>query len=92
MQIDVDHVAKLARLGLSEEEKTLFAKQLSAILEFADNLKKLDTENVPPTSQAIETKNIYREDKVIPCGNIEDILANAPDKEQHMFRVPKIIE
>ena len=92
MQIDVEHVARLARLGLSEEEKKLFAKQLSAILDFADNLQKLDTQDVPPTSHAIPMKNIFREDKVIPCENIEDILANAPEEEEHMFKVPRILE
>ncbi|MDD5594593.1 MAG: Asp-tRNA(Asn)/Glu-tRNA(Gln) amidotransferase subunit GatC [Candidatus Margulisbacteria bacterium] len=92
MKIDVEHVAKLARLGLTEEEKTLFAQQLSAILDFADNLKKIKTDDVPPTAHAIALKNIYREDKVIPCRNVEDIMANAPDEENHMFRVPRIIE
>jgi aspartyl-tRNA(Asn)/glutamyl-tRNA(Gln) amidotransferase subunit C len=92
MQIDVEHVAKLARLGLSQEEKALFARQLSAILDYADNLKKLDTENVTPTSHAVALKNVYREDKAVPCANVESILANAPDEVNHMFRVPRIIE
>lgn len=89
---EVEHVAKLARLGLSEEEKELFAKQLSAILDFADNLKKLDTKDIPPTSHAILMKNVLREDKVTPCKNVDDILANAPEEEERMFRVPRIIE
>jgi len=92
MQIDVEHVARLARLGISEEEKKLFAKQLSAILDYANNLQKLDTKNVPPTSHAIPMKNIFREDKVVPFENVDDILANAPEEEAHMFRVPKILE
>ena len=92
MQIDVEHVARLARLGLSAEEKELFAKQLAAILDFADNLKKLDTKDVPPTSHAIPMKNILREDKALPCDNVDDILANAPEAEEHMFKVPRIIE
>lgn len=92
MKIDVGHVAKLARLGLSEEEKKLFAEQLSAILEYADILKKLDTKDIPPTSHAIPMKNVLREDKVIPCENAGDILANAPEEEKHMFRVPRILE
>jgi len=92
MQIDVEHVARLARLGLSEEEKKLFSQQLSAILDYADNLKKLDTKDVPPTSHAIPMKNVFREDKVIPCENVEEILANAPEEEEHMFRVPRILE
>ena len=92
MKIDVGHVAKLARLGLSEEEKKLFAEQLSAILEYADILKKLDTKDISPTSHAIPMKNVLREDKVIPCENAGDILANAPEEEGHMFRVPRILE
>jgi aspartyl-tRNA(Asn)/glutamyl-tRNA(Gln) amidotransferase subunit C len=92
MQIDVDHVAKLARLGLSEEEKKLFGGQLAAILDYANILKKLDTENVPPTAHAIPLSNILREDKVVPCGQIEAIMANAPEAEDHMFKVPKIME
>lgn len=91
MQIDVEHVARLARLGLSEEEKKLFAKQLSAILDYAEILKKLDTKDVPPTSHAIPMKNVFREDKVAACENVEDILANAPEEEGHMFKVPRII-
>ena len=89
---DVEHVAKLARLGLSEPEKELFAKQLSAILDYAAILNKLDTKNVPPTSHAIPMKNVLREDKAIPYQNTEDILANAPDREGNMFRVPRIME
>jgi len=92
MQIDVEHVAKLARLGLSEEEKKLFGPQLSAILGYAENLNKLDTKNIPPTSHAIPVKNVLRDDKVIPCANVDDILANAPDVAEHMFRVPRIVE
>lgn len=89
---DVEHVAKLARLGLSEEEKELFTKQLSAILDYADLLKKLDTEKTPPTSHAIPMKNVLREDKIVPCENVDDILVNAPEVEERMFRVPKILE
>lgn len=92
MQIDVEHVAKLARLGLSEEEKKLFTKQLSDILSFADSLRKINTDKVEPTSHAIPMKNVLREDKVIPFENVDDILTNAPDEEGHMFKVPRIIE
>jgi aspartyl-tRNA(Asn)/glutamyl-tRNA(Gln) amidotransferase subunit C len=92
MQIDVEHVARLARLGLTEAEKKLFSRQLSAILEYADNLKKLDTKDIPPTSHAIPMKNVFREDKVIPCDHAADILANAPEEEAHMFKVPRILE
>jgi len=92
MQIDVEHVAKLARLGLSAEEKKLFGPQLSAILGYAANLNQLETKEIPPTSHAIPVKNVLRDDKVIPCQNVDDILANAPDVAEHMFRVPRIVE
>lgn len=89
---DVEHVTNLARLGISEEEKELLTKQLSAILEYANNLKELDTKDILPTSHAIPLKIILREDKNIPSKNGEDILENAPEEKGHMFRVPKIIE
>lgn len=92
MQIDVEHVAKLARLGLSEAEKKLFAAQLSAILDFAASLQKLETGDLLPTTRAIPMKNVFREDKSIPCLEVEAILANGPETEAHMFRVPRIIE
>ncbi|MFA6430820.1 MAG: Asp-tRNA(Asn)/Glu-tRNA(Gln) amidotransferase subunit GatC [Candidatus Margulisiibacteriota bacterium] len=92
MEINVDHIAKLARLALSDEEKELYAKQLSAILEYANNLNKIDTTNILPTSHAIPMKNVFREDKAIPCNNVDDILANGPETEKHMFKVPKIME
>ncbi|MFA4844293.1 MAG: Asp-tRNA(Asn)/Glu-tRNA(Gln) amidotransferase subunit GatC [Candidatus Margulisiibacteriota bacterium] len=92
MKIDVEHVARLARLGLTEEEKALFSQQLSAILDFAASLQKLETGDLPPTAHAIPMKNIFREDEAIPCENVDDILANAPEEEEHMFKVPKILE
>jgi len=92
MKIDVTHVAKLARLGLTEEEKKLFGDQLSAILDHAAGLQKLNTDNVPPTSHAIPMKNVWREDQVVTCDNVADILANGPEVENHMFKVPRILE
>jgi len=92
MQIDIEHIARLARLGLSAEEKTVFARQLSLILEFAASLQKLATDDIPPTAHAIPMKNVLRDDKAVPCAEVEAIMANAPDEETHMFRVPRIIE
>jgi len=92
MKIDVEAVAKLARLGLSPEEKKLFTDQLSRILEHADTLKKLNTDKVEPTSHAIPMKNVLREDKVVPFEDLSSILANAPQAEEGMFRVPRIVE
>jgi len=92
LKIDVAHIARLARLGLLEEEAKLYEEQLSSILEYAKNLQKIDTEGIPPTSHAIPMNNVLREDRTVPCGEVEDILSNAPEKEGNMFKVPKILE
>jgi aspartyl-tRNA(Asn)/glutamyl-tRNA(Gln) amidotransferase subunit C len=92
MKIEVEQVARLARLGLSEEEKKLFGEQLARILGYAEILNKLPTEKTPPLTHTLPLKNVFREDKVFPCQNADDIMANAPDEEEHMFKVPKILE
>ncbi len=89
---DVEHVANLARLGLTEPEKETLTKQLSDILGFAETINKLPTEGVPPTSHSIPMKNIFREDKVSPFVDADAIIANAPVEESHMFKVPRIME
>jgi len=89
---DVEHVAILARLGLSDDEKKKFTEQLSRILEYAEVINKLDTKKVEPTSHAIPMKNIFREDKVVPCENAKEITANAPKEDNNMFSVPRIME
>ena len=92
MQLDINHIAKLARLGLTEDEKALYGQQLSAILDYATVLQKLDTNNVLPTSHAIPMKNVLREDVAIPFNDTDAILANGPATENNMFKVPKIME
>jgi len=92
MELNVDHIAKLARIALSEQEKAEFGKQLSDILTYADNLNKLDLTSVLPTSHAVPLKNVLREDAVEPCQEINAIIANGPEIEENMFRVPRIIE
>ncbi len=89
---DVEHVAKLARLGLTEEEKKLFTEQLSRILEYAETINKLPTEGVPPTSHAIPMKNIFREDEVKSFPDAKLILEGALEEERGMFKVPRILE
>ena len=89
---DVEHVAKLARLGLSEDEKDKLTKQLNDILGYAEKINQLNTDNVPPTSHSIPMQNIFREDKAIPCKNTPDILANGPQTQETTFRVPKMLE
>ena len=89
---DVEHVAKLARLGLTEDEKKRFTEQLSNILEYAETINKLDTKNAAPTSHAIPMKNVFREDKVSEFQDLRSIIANAPKEENGMFSVPRIME
>ena len=89
---DVEHVAILARLGLSDDEKKKFTEQLSRILEYAEVINKLDTKKVEPTSHAIPMKNVFREDRTAPCEDLKEIMANAPKEDNNMFSVPRIME
>jgi aspartyl-tRNA(Asn)/glutamyl-tRNA(Gln) amidotransferase subunit C len=89
---DVEHVARLARLELSEEEKKLFAGQMAAIFGYVEKLKELNTEGILPTSHAVPMENAFREDVARPAFGIEMALANAPDRVGSFFRVPKVIE
>jgi aspartyl-tRNA(Asn)/glutamyl-tRNA(Gln) amidotransferase subunit C len=88
----VERVAKLARLEVSEDEKTVFARQLSGILTHIDQLKALDTAGVEPTATVLPTDNVFRDDEVRPSLPQEQALANAPDQADGFFRVPKILE
>jgi len=89
---DVEHVAVLARLRLSEAEVDRFTMQLSQILSYVEKLDELDTEDVPPTSHVLDMKNVFREDIPREPTPREDILRNAPDATEEYFRVPRIIE
>lgn len=91
-RLQVEHVARLARLELSEEEKELFGSQLSAILEHAERVTALDTEGVTPTSHSVPLLNVFRPDDPVPCLDQADALANAPAAESGHFRVPRILE
>ena len=89
---DVEHVARLARLALSEEEKAALEDQLSKILAHAERVTSLDTEGVPPTSHAIQLANVARADEIAESLPRDEALANAPAPEEHQFRVPRILE
>jgi len=89
---EVEYVSHLARLRLSEEEAEKFTSQLDQILSYFEKLQELDTSQVEPTSHPIPIVNAFREDEVKPSLDIEDVLANAPEKEGNFFKVPKIIE
>jgi aspartyl-tRNA(Asn)/glutamyl-tRNA(Gln) amidotransferase subunit C len=88
----VEHVAQLAQLGLTSEEKELFREQLSSILEYAERLQALDTSEIPPTATVLPLQNVMREDQVQPSLPLEDVLANAPADEDGCFRVPVVLE
>lgn len=89
---EVEYVARLARLTLSEEEKERFTHQLDQILEYVQQLNQLDTENVLPTSHVLDLKNILREDEVKPSLPLSEALANAPQANGDFFVVPKVID
>lgn len=89
---DVEHVAHLGRLELSEEEFELYTKQLNHILDYFKKLQELNTENVEPTSHAVPMDNPLREDEVKPCSVTDDALSQAPAQTNNLFLVPKIIE
>lgn len=89
---EVEHVARLARLALSDEELERMRAQLSAILHYIDKLKELDVQAVEPTSHAVPLVNVMREDEVEGCLPREAMMANAPDPAGEFFRVPRIIE
>jgi aspartyl-tRNA(Asn)/glutamyl-tRNA(Gln) amidotransferase subunit C len=88
----VEHVARLARLTLSGEEKERMREQLDRILGYIDKLRQLDTTDVEPTSHAVALVNVMREDEPRPCFPAEEMLANAPDRRDDFFRVPRILE
>ena len=89
---DVDHVAYLARLGLDEAERERLRAELGTILEYMQVLRGLDTAAIPPTAQVIPLQNIMRPDVVQPCLTVEQVLANAPQREDDYFRVAPVLE
>ena len=89
---EVEKVAKLARLALTEAEKSAFTKQLSQILTHVEALKQYDTAGVEPTATVFGQVNVFRDDVMRPSLSVEQALANAPEREADGFSVPKIIE
>lgn len=88
---EVEHVAWLARLSLSEQEKETFAAQLGSILEYVDVLNQLDTDGVEPLDHILPVFNVFREDVVKPSAPREEILSNGPLVEEGQYKVPKIM-
>lgn len=91
-QIDVAHVAKLARLNLTEEETILFQAQLGRVLEYAEKLREPDTSQVEATAHAIPIFNIFREDEPRAGFSAEEALRNAPRQANGLFIVTKVVE
>ena len=89
---DVEHVANLARLELSDAEKAQFTDQLNAILKYAEKLGDLDTDHVEPTSHVLPITNVMRDDVQKPSLPLEKVLLNAPDEEDGQIKVPAVLE
>jgi aspartyl-tRNA(Asn)/glutamyl-tRNA(Gln) amidotransferase subunit C len=92
MNISIEHLSRLARLALTQEEKSRYENQLDNILHYVDKLNELDTAGIEATSHVLSISNVMREDIVRPSLDREDALMNAPDKTDTFYRVPKIIE
>ncbi|NIK11662.1 Asp-tRNA(Asn)/Glu-tRNA(Gln) amidotransferase subunit GatC [Alkalibacillus almallahensis] len=88
----VKHVADLARLAISEKEAEKYSEQLSAIIDFSEQLNELDTTNVEPTTHVLDMKNVMRADEPKDWISKEDALKNAPDQKDGQFRVPSILD
>jgi aspartyl-tRNA(Asn)/glutamyl-tRNA(Gln) amidotransferase subunit C len=88
----VDHVARLARLDLSDEERTRMEAELGQILDYAEAIQALELDDIEPTSHSIEIRNVMRPDEVRPSLAQEEVLAMAPEAEDGRFKVPRIIE
>lgn len=88
---DVEKIAKLAKLKFSDKELEDFTPQINDILGYMEKLNELDTEKVEPLSHPVEQKNVFREDKLKSSITTEEALKNAPLKDEHHFKVPKVI-
>lgn len=91
-QLDIDHIAKLARLALTPEEKAKFSQQLGDVLHHIEQLAKVDVSGVEPTAHASPVFNVWQDDVAQPGLAVEDALRNAPAQRQNMVVVPKVVE
>lgn len=90
---EIEHIAKLSRLDLSDDEKKLYSEQLSSVLDYVEQLKEVDTENVEGTANITGLKNVFREDGIEESGvTHEDIAKNAPEFDGKSFVVPGVFE
>jgi aspartyl-tRNA(Asn)/glutamyl-tRNA(Gln) amidotransferase subunit C len=91
-ELNIDHIAKLARLALTAEEKAKFAAQLGDILHHIEQLGKVDVSGIEPTAHAFAVTNVWQEDIARPGFQVELALKNAPAQREHMVVVPKVVE
>ena len=91
VEIDIEHVAKLARLDLTDDEKERLKTQLGQILEHAAAVGEIAADDVPPTATPIPRANVFREDEPEPCLPVDEALRNAPDRDGARIRVPRIV-
>lgn len=89
---EVLHIARLARVALTEAEITRMSEQLSNLLEHFEVLQQVDTEGIPPTAQSVALQSVMRDDVVAPSLSQDDVLANAPRREDDCFRVRAVLE
>jgi len=87
----VDHIAQLAKLALSEEERDRMTRELNRILAYIDEVMAVDVEGVEPLHHVLDMTNVFREDVPGPCLTREQALLNAPDRTEEYFRVPRVI-
>ncbi|WP_432822649.1 Asp-tRNA(Asn)/Glu-tRNA(Gln) amidotransferase subunit GatC [Trichloromonas sp.] len=91
-RLEVEHVAKLARLALKDDELDALTGQMDAILGYVEQLTELNTDGILPTAHAVPMENAFRADQVKPSLGVDKALQNAPDAGNGCFRVPKVIE
>lgn len=90
--LDIDHVARLARLALTPEERARFASQLGGVLDHVAQLSEVDVSGIEPTAHAFPVFNVWADDKPVPGLSVEAALRNAPAQRDHMVVVPKVVE
>lgn len=89
---EVEHIAELAKLELSDSEKEQYREQLSSILEYVAMLQNLNTDDIPPTASVLPERSVLRKDLVQPPLSPEMVLVNAPDQKEQQFKVPIVME
>lgn len=89
---EVEHIAELARLKLSQAEKNRYREQLSDILDYAARLQRVDTSGIPPTSSVLPERSVLRQDIPRPGLTHEELLKNAPEADEGQFRVPPVLD